>query len=151
MSQDRRNRNYGRPSRGNQPRRDGGQEENIPVVIIEAVANLDDILNGDGEKLVCHAKEIANLLGNKLSATKIRQIYNQVRSLEKEYDKDVAYKLQMLRPKLAYTAVRDNAVTNLKNVLDPAIQKVDSTKKLLYFKDFFEAILAYHKQHARRN
>ena len=150
MSQDRRNRNYYRPSRGNQPRRDRRQEEKQPVAITEAVANLDDILNGDGEKLVCHAEKIANLLGNRLSATKIRKIYNQVRSLEKEYNPDVAYKLQMLRPKLAYSAVRDNAVTNLKNVLDPAIQKVDDTKKLLYFKDFFEAILAYHKRHDRR-
>ena len=122
----------------------------MPVVITEAVANLDDILNGDGEKLVHHSEKIANLLGNRLSATKIRKIYSQVRSLEKEYNPDVAYKLQMLRPKLAYSAVRDNAVTNLKNILDPAIQKVDSTKKLLYFKDFFEAILAYHKRYERR-
>ena len=58
----------------------------------------------------------------------------------------------MLKPKLAYAAARNQAVTDLKDALTQAIDKVidevaEEKKKFKFknFVDFFEATLAYHK------
>ena len=54
--------------------------------------------------------------------------------------------LVMLKPKLAYAAARNDAVTDLKDALTQAIDRVgDDPQRFKNFVDFFEATLAYHK------
>lgn len=76
-----------------------------------------------------------------MSTSQIRNVFDDVKKME--YDD---YELQMLRPKLAYTAGRHKEVEDLQEILDEAIKKIDGETKFKYFKDFFEAIVAYHRK-----
>lgn len=104
------------------------------------------ILDGDSKKIVDYAERFGELLNEgkeqeKLSTSQIRNVFNEVKQMR--YDPD---KLNLLRPKLAYTAGRHKGnVMKLQEVLDTGIVKVDSEEKFLYFQQFFEAILAYHR------
>lgn len=119
--------------------------------IVEAVKNdLPEILEGDSKKLVDHAEELGELLGKGnreggtgMTTSQIRNIFSEVKKME--FDK---YKIELLRPKLAYTAGRHlKQVGPLQEVLDDAIKEIDGDKaKFERFKDFFEAIVAYHRK-----
>jgi CRISPR-associated protein Csm2 len=45
---------------------------------------------------------------------------------------------------MAYAAKRNPPTKDLQEILDFAISKIDNEKKFEKFKDFFEAIVAYH-------
>ena len=118
--------------------------------IVEAVKNdLPEILAGDSKKLVDHAEELGELLGKEnreggtgMTTSQIRNIFSEVKKME--FDK---YKIELLRPKLAYTAGRHREVLPLQEVLDKAIKEIDDDEgKFDRFKDFFEAIVAYHRK-----
>jgi CRISPR-associated protein Csm2 len=108
------------------------------------------IKNGDAKKL----NEIANKLGdhyrqgdkkNKaLSTSQIRGILDYLQRLKGFEEKSV----QLLRPKLAYAAGRHGGkVKELQQVTDRAITMIDSSEMFENFKNFFEAIVAYHRYH----
>lgn len=108
-----------------------------------------DVIEEGGEPLVKAAEDLGNQLENKgLKASQIRKIYNAVKKIEwSGFDQK---QLVLLKPKLAYAAARDRErqkpVTLLKDVLTVAIDQVgDIPEKFQNFVDFFEAILAYHK------
>lgn len=93
--------------------------------------------------------EIAEALGcylakNKLTTSQIRNVYARVKEgLGRE-------EIDMLRPLLAYAAARHSSVKPLQRVLDKALQKIpreEENYKKYYkkFRDFFQAILAYHR------
>ena len=80
----------------------------------------------------------------KISTTQIRGIFNQVKRLSDSFEtskKD----LNLLRPKLAYQKGRFEVLEPLTNILIELIKKVNDDLTLKGFKEFFEAILAYHK------
>ena len=65
----------------------------------------------------------------------------------------------LLKPKLAYQASRDrgNAGSDLREALEPCLDEVSKGKdyeakreRFLRFVDFFEAILAYHREKGGR-
>ena len=122
------------------------REENIVKNVIE---KLDSILNGDAEQLVETADKFGEHLSRGgLSTSQIRNIFNDVKKMNR-YDKD---KLNLLRPKIAYIAGRHGGmVKDLQRVLDNAIQKTNDEKKFNMFKEFFEAILAYHKYYGGKD
>ncbi|MCW7072639.1 MAG: type III-A CRISPR-associated protein Csm2 [Methanophagales archaeon] len=111
--------------------------------------DLPDILAGDSKKLVEDAKDLGELLGKEkreggtgMTTSQIRNIFSEVKKME--FDK---YKIDLLRPKLAYTAGRHREVLPLQEVLDKAIKEIDDDEgKFDRFKDFFEAIVAYHRK-----
>jgi CRISPR-associated protein Csm2 len=98
-----------------------------------------------GEKLGAIFKSL------QLSTSQIRNIFSTVRQIEMSWVKDdeeertsAINRLLLLKPKLAYQASREKAVTGLADVLSEAINSVDSREDLERFVNFFEAILAYH-------
>ena len=108
------------------------------------------ILQGDAVKL----NEVANRLGGyyasgkegeKLSASQIRGILDHLQRMYQFRHAD----LQLLRPKLAYAAGRHGGkVSELQKVADRAIVMVDTDEKRFEnFRNFFEAIVAYHRYH----
>lgn len=102
-------------------------------------------IEGDAEKLVATAEKIGRYLANKkLSTSQIRNIFGEIKRIEASgYDRN---RLILLKPRLAYAAGRHGgAVKDLRDVLMTAIDAVDDTKKFDYFVNFFEAILAYHR------
>jgi CRISPR type III-A-associated protein Csm2 len=108
------------------------------------IEDIRDILKGDSEKMISIAECFAKKNLKNKSTSSIRKIYSEVKGM-REYNK---YNLDLLRAKLAYVSKRHNELEPLTELLDATIKelKVDSFK---YFKDFFEAILAYFYKHGK--
>jgi len=80
----------------------------------------------------------------RISTSQIRAIFTSVKRLSDNYN--VSKKdLNLLRPKLAYQKGRFPALGPLTQVLDHLIKNVKDDSTLKGFKEFFEAIIAYHK------
>lgn len=121
------------------------------------------ILEGDAEELVKYANELGEEFAPqnpfkkerdvKLSSSQIRNILDDVQRM-KEYNKNELYRI---RPKLAYVAGRsdkDNVIRKLQKILDKAIELVaadeqKSKERFSNFKEFFEAIVGYHRYHSK--
>lgn len=86
-----------------------------------------------------------------ITSSQIRKVFSRVKRIKSD-DLD---ELQMLRPQLAYMAGRAEQGKSPNGprtkafaiLLDELIQKVDNESKLNSFKQFFEAVVAYHKFH----
>ena len=111
------------------------------------------ILRGDAVKL----NEIANKLGEyyadggdkeRLSTAQVRGILDHLQRMDPG-QAELQSKLQLLRPKLAYAAGRHGGkVKKLQGVTDRAILLVEADKdRFEHFRNFFEAIVAYHRYH----
>ncbi len=116
----------------------------------EIIGNLDAILGtgeneGDVEALVESAEELGKELGQNqgASTSSVRNIFSTVKNMT-EYDKR---ELQLLRPKLAYRRSRDDDIAPLEEVLQEAIPKVQDEKSFSQFREFFEAVVAYHRRY----
>ena len=105
-----------------------------------------NVIEEGGEPLVTAAEDLGNRLENRrLKTSQIRKVYGAVKKIQmsEEFNRN---ELIMLKPKLAYAAARNDAVTDLKDALTQAIDKVgNDPKRFKNFVDFFEATLAYHK------
>lgn len=117
-------------------------------IVKEIKEDMPDILAGDSKKLVEDAEKLGKLLGKEkreggtgMTTSQIRNIFSEVKKMD--FDK---YKIVLLRPKLAYTAGRHPEVAPLQEVLDDAIKRIDAEGEFDRFKDFFEAIVAYHRK-----
>lgn len=104
------------------------------------------VIEEGGEPLVTAAEDLGNRLKNrKLKTSQIRKVYGTVKKIQMS-DESHRNALVMLKPKLAYAAARNDAVTDLKDALTQAIDRVgDDPQRFKNFVDFFEATLAYHK------
>jgi CRISPR-associated protein Csm2 len=97
--------------------------------------------------------EVANELGqyfaqggerDKLSSSQIRNVLDKLQRM-KGFDLN---RLQLLRPLLAYAAGRHlGKVKDLQRISDEAIRMVQADSHFVNFKNFFEAIVAYHRYH----
>lgn len=88
-------------------------------VIENVKRDLDSILDGDSEKLVNNAEKLGRHLGRvtRMTTSQIRNIYSDVKQMQK-FNK---YELNLLRPKMAYSARRNQPTQDLQIVLDLAI------------------------------
>ena len=82
--------------------------------------------------------------GKTISTTQIRGIFNEVKRLSDKFESSKK-DLNLLRPKLAYQKGRFEVLEPLTSILIELIKKVKDDQTLKGFKEFFEAILAYHK------
>jgi CRISPR type III-A-associated protein Csm2 len=110
------------------------------------------ILAGDMKTLIDYANELGEYFargkGEKypLTTSQIRNVLNEIQKMpEKQFDEN---RLQLLRPKLAYAAVRhrDKVMKDFQTLLDKVIQLTDKNN-FKNFKHFVEAIVAYHRYH----
>jgi len=112
-------------------------------------AEIEQIILNGGEILVKKAKMIGqDLVKLDLTTTQIRNIFNEVKKMQmKGFDWN---KFLLLKPKLAYASARPGAKNGtrvIKDVLTMAIDKVNNKEvNFENFVDFFEAILAYHRE-----
>ena len=99
----------------------------------------ENVIEEGGQPLVTAAENLGKSLQSRgLKTSQIRKIYGAVKKIQvseafRQND------LIMLKPKLAYAAARERAVTDLKEALTQAIDKVDSPERFKNFVDFFEA------------
>lgn len=122
-------------------------------VVEKILGDVPAILAGDKEKLVADAEEFGKYLAkNNLSTSQIRNVFSEVKKMERyEESKN---KLTLMQPKLAYISGRHGkwkngklvgAVPDLSRVLSECIKNVNDAKSFQNFKQFFEAVLAYHR------
>jgi len=81
--------------------------------------------------------------GKNISTSQLRNIFSEIRKFNKE---DIP-KLKLFRVKLAYISGRNEKSPETQNLcllLDSLIKNVNENN-LEIFKDFFEAIISYHK------
>ncbi len=107
--------------------------------------DIREILSGNGEKIVSFAEDFVQRLDKEATTASIRKVYTEVKCM-REFNKN---ELQLLRPKLAYTAKRHNKIEKLCGLLDEIIPKVNNEREFENFKNFFEAILAYFYRHRK--
>lgn len=135
----------------------------------------------DAETIVCIAEEVGKFLKNgqfiknnkiekvDLRLNQLRRFLDALRRIEVELkgkiddDKEsileidfnsVKDSVELLRPKLAYAAGREEKVKPLMNVLDPAIKAVTRNGKKEAFVKLLrlvESIIAYHRYHGGTN
>jgi len=127
-------------------------------IVEEIKKELPSILGGDSKKLVENARRLGEHLGGgQLSTSQIRSIFSEVKQM-REYEKD-KHRLNLLRPKMAYTAGRHGKmkggkltgpIVDLQEILDKCIERISSEEEFENFKSFFEAILAYHRYYGGR-
>ena len=116
----------------------------------------DEVITEGGKILVEKAEQLGKqLVQERLTTSQIRNIYGAVKKMQMKGGALDTHKLLMLKPKLAYAAKRHKevkGVDTLKTVLTQAIDHVgNDQKKFNRFVDFFEAILAYHKDAGGRD
>lgn len=107
-------------------------------------------LGGDGRQLVEFARAKGEELAGKtgggeskgaLSTSQLRSVLDDIQRMT-AYD---GYKLQLLRPRLAYAACRHgDAVKRFQDIIEAAIE-MTSAENFQRFKDLVEAIVGYHR------
>jgi len=141
------------------------KDRKFGIPIDEIKDDIRQAIEGDAEKLVTTAKRIGRDLVSKelfdkrtLSTRQIRNIFGEVKRIETEVkhkktsmqqiSEYIRKSLTLLKPRLAYAAGRHGgAVRSLRDVLVTAIDEVDNNPdKFRNFVNFFEAILAYHRE-----
>lgn len=117
------------------------------------------ILNRDGRAMVSKASELASHL-SQVKAAQVRNFYGSLLRIEARLEamapQEIATELQLLRPKLAYMASREQAARRLKEVFDRLIEAAASqcasaepeqarkTARCVF--EFAEAVIAYHRE-----
>lgn len=81
-----------------------------------------------------------------ISTSQLRNIYDKLLKVKEDNYSQV----QLLRPKLAYVAARQNKAEakEIVNFFNEIISKISSESELRSFKIFFESVVAYHKFHS---
>ncbi len=91
------------------------------------------------------------LARNRMTTSQIRNIYGEVMRISAREFQEVYKDFLLLKPKIAYAAQRSGTrgIEEFKKVMDQAHEAVTDAaeQKIAFrnFKDFFEAVLAYHK------
>lgn len=113
------------------------------------------ILQGDMQELNSYAEELGKYFARGREALTTSQIRNVLDEIQRMAEKGFnANRLQLLRPRLAYTAGRlahkhKRTIMDFQKLVDVAIQMTDE-KNFLNFKYFVEAIVAYHRYHLEK-
>ncbi len=138
----------GRSNRG-----DRSQEGSFQATDREKLRRI--ICNADAsQEMVKEAERLGRELASSLSTSQIRSLFTEVRQIQAEWQHNAERahrRLVLLKPKMAYRARKESgqagqAIKNLVNVLDPAVDMVaGDSGNFGRFVEFFEAILAYHK------
>ena len=133
--------------RRNQSRRPSLRDEMFDLAR-QITANSSKILSKetseDIELFLNLSEKFGEKCSKRISTSQIRAIFTSVKRLSDNYN--ISKKnLNLLRPKLAYQKGRFPDLEPLTQVLDHLIKNVKDDSTLKGFKEFFEAIIAYHK------
>lgn len=91
--------------------------------------------------LVTKIKSYVATNARNITTSQLRNVFTKVLQAREPFN------AHLLRPKLAYVAGRADkpAMKELVYLLDELIQAIQNERHLKNFKDFFEAIIAYHR------
>lgn len=101
---------------------------------------MEEIFKMEGNEFIEKIKkEAENLVNKKVSMHQLRNIFSQVKNI-----KDPK-KLYVLRYRLAYIGSKNPDIQDFLERIDKVIKSIEKEEQLLKFKEFFEALVAYHK------
>ncbi|MCM8798757.1 MAG: type III-A CRISPR-associated protein Csm2 [candidate division WOR-3 bacterium] len=119
------------------------------------------IRDGDAEILNNYAEELGRRFKDKLritdkrgkersepelSTSQIRNILDEIQRISGKDFQIIKNRLHLLRPKLAYTAGRHGGrVKEFRKVVEKAITLIEDLNHFRNFRNFIEAIVAYHR------
>jgi len=128
--------------------RKGRFDEHDNQLVDEIKKNAKSILMMDNiENFINYSDQFGKLCKNKrISTSQIRAIFQKVKRLPDNYETS-RNDLNLLRPKLAYQTGRYSQLRPLKEIIDTLIKEINNDETLKGFKEFFEAIIAYHKSY----
>ncbi len=113
--------------------------QNIPNVNIESIKEI--FKTRDAQRLVDFAAEAGKkLVREKVSTSQVRNILDSIQAIKK-YN---ANSLQLLRPLLAYSQGKKPNLALFRQIIEAAIESVQSEADFEFFRHFVEAIVAYH-------
>ncbi|HPR72985.1 MAG TPA: type III-A CRISPR-associated protein Csm2 [Bacteroidales bacterium] len=101
-------------------------------------------------KVIDNIKLFVERTGRAITTSQLRNIYSKILSIKE----DNLTALQLIRPKLAYIAARQQRGESKELVMffDEIISLVKTSEELKSFKTFFESVIAYHKfYHPEKN
>ncbi|MEO0088632.1 MAG: type III-A CRISPR-associated protein Csm2 [candidate division WOR-3 bacterium] len=104
------------------------------------------IKEGNAEELNNYAEELGKIF-KELSTSQIRNILDEIQRISPQ-DKieNIKNKLHLLRPKLAYAAGRHKGrLKEFREVVEKAITYIQDPIHFKNFRNFIEAIVAYHR------
>lgn len=131
--------------------RDNRESIDVNEIIRRLPSAMDKTRDPNGNELFYCAENVGLLLRKKdISVSQIRKVFNEAMKIE--YDDEGPYRLKMLKAGIAYTAGRfgkkmDEFKLIFSTAIDLAEKDADSLKR---FKDFFEAVIAYHRAYGGR-
>jgi CRISPR-associated protein Csm2 len=110
------------------------------ILKMESTKKVKELVDATSEFVRTRCKE------KYISTSQLRNIYDKLLKVKEENYSQV----QLLRPKLAYVAARQNKAEakEIVNFFNEIISKISSEDELRSFKIFFESVVAYHKFHS---
>lgn len=133
----------------------GGQQESPVQELKNKISKYSDLKDMPAEELIKIAENLGNHLQNKnLKTTQIRRFLDGIRKIDMQIKKSKSFNkdlILLLRPKLAYSAGRNESVKPLMEVLDPAIIATKSPEGFKKLVALIESIFAYHKYYGGRD
>lgn len=113
------------------------------------------IESGADEYLPDYAEKMGRKLAdNKLTSSKIRSIYGEIKRIQMgEFEKEKT-SFYLLKPKVAYAVGRDCGNSGLqlfKLIFDRASSYVKDSQTFNNFSNFMEAVLAYHRAYSKND
>jgi len=138
-------------SRNNKRYREDSHKGPQKKIYFKVKKRYQEILNGNGKLIVEISEEIGKkispLEGGEVTMNQVRKVFRDLKRIQyKGYNTN---KVQLLRPKLAYTQARHKkrGMDLLIDTMDFLIEKVNSEEMFNNIVDLFEGILAYHKKY----
>lgn len=145
-SQNQRNRN----NRGGNRNQNGAQNVSIVDLIKEnAAIILSPEEDREGTVLFSYAEQAGRkFCEDRVTISQIRKIFSEVKKLKYDEAGEYKYSLRILKAQIGYTAGRfTNNLRNFKDIFNILIDQTlrGGEAELKRFKDFFEAVVAYHR------
>ena len=133
-------------------RRGGRNSNRSNQIVDQIVRNADSLLKmEDIENFIALSEQFGKFCArNNISTSQIRAIFQVVKRLPESFETS-KNELNLLRPRLAYQRGRFPQLSSLTDVIDSLIKKVKNDETLKGFKQFFEAIIAYHKAYGGKD
>ncbi|BBB93546.1 type III-A CRISPR-associated protein Csm2 [Methylomusa anaerophila] len=134
-----------------------GNQRNTGIVSIadevsaKAEIIIDPAKDAKGNELISCAQKLGQYLAVnvRMTTSQIRNLFAEAVRIKKIYGNDNKgpYEVNLLRAKFAYNAGRFREVKDFQKIADRMLLHIDSKEKFTRFFDFFEAVVAYHKQY----
>lgn len=130
------------------------QNKEIAEMAKEKINKCNHLKDMPAEDIVDIADKMGGLLSRSLKINQIRKFFDGIRRIDNQFERGRSFnrdKVILLKPKLAYAAGRQQNVRDLMEVLNPAIDKVNSYECFKKLVALIEGIVAYHKYYGGRD